>query len=98
MHPEQAEEFDWDEYTVEKLAGKSPPITPHEAEEVYFNDPVWRPNKKNRAGDWKMIGRTDGGRLLTLFLRTLPDRRAIRIITGYEATAGDQTEYEKERQ
>ena len=43
-----------------------------------------------------MVGRTDGGRALTIFVLTQPDTRTIRVITGYDAPEGDRTRYLKE--
>src|SRR5579871_5820901 len=44
-------------------------------------------------GDYKMIGRTDGGRLLTIVVRWDLSRRTLRPITGWDSTAGERTRY-----
>ncbi len=90
-HPAHAEAWEWDEGNEAELAGHS--IAPVEVEEVFANDPAWARNRKNRSGDWKMIGATDGGRRVTIIVRYDAERRLLRPITGWDATAGDQTRY-----
>ena len=83
MHPSEASEFEWDERNQSELWRHH--IVPEEVEEVFDNHPVWNPNKHNRAGDWKMVGRTNGGRRLTVVVRHLEDRYLLRAITGWDS-------------
>ena len=56
-------------------------------------DTVWVPNKKHRAGDWKLVGFTRSGRALTVIVRSYEDRRVLRPITGWDCTVGDVSKY-----
>jgi hypothetical protein len=51
------------------------------------------PNKRYRAGDWKMLGTTDDGRRLAIVVRFSTDRGTLRPITGWDATAGERSRY-----
>ncbi len=93
-HPSVGEWWEWDEENEQELAGHH--ITPQEVYEVWANGPIWAPNKRHRAGDWKMLGRTDGGRQLAIVIRFYADRSMLRPITGWDATAGEQSRYLKE--
>jgi hypothetical protein len=64
-----------------------------EAEEVYANGGVFVPSKRGMSGDWKLAGRTDGDRTLTLVLHYDEDRRIIRVITGWDSTRDEQSRY-----
>ena len=57
------------------------------------NEPSWAPNKRNRAGKWLMIGRTFGGRVLTIVIALDGEGRSARAITGWDSTRGEQTRY-----
>lgn len=91
MHPRQAEGFEWDDGNRQELARHG--IRDFEVEQVWQNDPAYAGNKGNMSGDWKMIGRTNGGRALTVILLTLPEARTIRAITGYDSPRADWTRY-----
>ena len=91
MKPWHAESFDWDDGNDLELASHG--ISQEEVESVFEEGPVWAPNKKDRAGDWLMIGRTAGGRALTIPLRLDETRLAPRPITGWDSTAGERTRY-----
>lgn len=89
--PRNAEAWEWDEGNENELADHR--IDPEEVYQVWENDPTWVPNTRHRPGDRKMIGRTHGGRRLTIVVRYYEDRRTIRPITGWDATKGEITEY-----
>lgn len=89
--PRDAEFIEWDESNEEHLAEHS--IGPAEVQNVIEEAMTWAPNKKNRAGDWKVIGKTHGGRLLTIVVRYDEDRRCLRPITGWETTVGERKRY-----
>ena len=95
VHPDDAEAFDWNYGNVEELARHS--ITPFEVEEVFANERSWMPNKRSGVGNWMMIGRTDGGRLITVVILFTEDNRTIRPITGWDSDTGERTEFVKRR-
>ncbi len=59
MHPRDAEGFEWDEANEDELWDHR--IRPWEVEEVFWNRPEWVRNKREGSGDYKMVGRTNGG-------------------------------------
>ena len=83
MHPSEASEFEWDEGNASELARHG--IVPEEVEEVLDNHPAWTPNKRFRAGYWRMTGRTNGGRRLTIAVEYEGHGYILRAITGWEA-------------
>jgi len=50
------------------------------------------PNRR-RSGDWLLIGRTDGGRVLTLVLVYKERQRLLRVFTGWPSTIGERRRY-----
>lgn len=97
MHPRNATGFEWDDGNRDELAQPHHPIQEWEAEEVFLNGPVWMPNRKRHSGDWKMVGRTDDGRALTLIANVNEKTGELRIITGWDATKADHTRYLSKR-
>jgi uncharacterized DUF497 family protein len=101
VSPEDAEVFDWDDPDDEvgntaHLAESRPDrpgISMSDAESVFWNGCTFVPNKRYRSGDWKMIGLTDGGRVLTLVISYDSGFRRIRVITGWDTTAGERSRY-----
>lgn len=93
MHPRDAEVFDWDEGNEAELETPRHPIKPWEVEEVFQNGPLWVRNKREGSGDYKMIGETDGGRLLTVVVTTNDANNSIRPITGWEVTQAERSKY-----
>jgi hypothetical protein len=93
-HPSQAASWEWWEGDEDELHEHR--ITPNEVYDVWINGPQFARNKRRRTGDWKMMGRTDGGRKLTIVLRYYAGRRSVRPITGWESTDGEITRYFKE--
>jgi uncharacterized DUF497 family protein len=92
MRPWEAEGFEWDEGNESELWGPHR-ILPWEVEDVFWNAPVWVPNKKEGSGDYKMIGRTNGGRRLTIVVETKEVTRMLRPVTGWETTGGELSRY-----
>ncbi len=90
-HPRHATRVEFDENNESELARHN--ISASEAFEVLTNDPKWAPNKKGRAGLWLAVGRTDGGRPLTLPITYDDSRLSVRPITGWDSTAGEKTRY-----
>lgn len=93
MHPAEAELWSWDEGNESELAAHG--ISPWEVEEVFGEGPKWAPNKRNRAGDWKMVGRTSGGRRLTVIVRFYEESALLRPITGWDSTSGERSRYDQ---
>jgi uncharacterized DUF497 family protein len=93
--PSGGEAWEWDEGNEGELSRHG--ISPEEVYEVWENGPVWVPNVRHRAGDWKMLGRTNGGRPLTIVIRFYPDRGMLRVITGWNTTTGERSRYLKGR-
>lgn len=95
-NPNDAEIIEWDDDLQESgntahLAEHR--ITPEEAEEVFYNGGKLIPNTKG-TGDYYLVGRTNGGRALTLVLAYDEVRRCIRIFTGWDSTDGEKTRYQ----
>ena len=90
MHPNDAEGFEWDDGNVDELAAHH--ITPYEVEEVFDNLPGWGRNKRSGAGNYKMVGRTDAGRVLTIVILWRENLRLIRPITGWDSTDGERAQ------
>ncbi len=90
-HPRNAEEFEIDDGNESELAAHG--ITATEAVQVLLNDPEWVRNKKGRAGVWKAVGRTNGGRVLSIPVVYDDSRRVVRPVTGWDATPGEKTRY-----
>ena len=95
MHPADAVDLEWDDWNEAELAAHG--VESWEVVEVFYNQPVWVPNRRHRAGDWKMVGWTDAGRALTIIVRTRPETASLYLITGWDATAGDRTRYLRKR-
>ena len=84
MHPSDAEAIEWDDHNELHLAGRG--IYAEEVHQVLGNAPTWITNRRGRAGDWKAIGETDGGRHLTVVVAVDELRHAIRPFTGWMST------------
>ena len=91
--PRTARFIEWDEHNEEKLAHHG--ISTVEVEQLWSNRPVVLPNKRGRSGDYKLVGRTDGGRSLTVIIKHYPSRQAIRPITGWDSPKSDVTRYRR---
>lgn len=95
MHPSRAFGFEWDEANEAHLALKG--ITPDEVEQVFDNIPVWLPNKRAGSGDWLMVGRTNGGRWLSIVVQTLAATRYLRAFTGLPSSEHQRQIYRRQR-
>ena len=91
MQPWEAEGFEWDDENKRKIARHH--IWEWEVEEVFWNWPIWAPNKKGRAGDRLMVGETDGGRKLTIPVQVKPITRQLRPITGWPSSQAELSKY-----
>ena len=90
-HPSQALVWEWREGDENELHEHR--ISPEEIYQVWANRPKFARNKRRRVGDWKMMGKTDGGRKLMIVLRYYVTIRSLRPITGWESTDGEITRY-----
>jgi hypothetical protein len=68
-------------------------VTPIEVDQVFLNRPVWLRNKANRRANWRMLGRTDGGRALDVKILWDEDRDVLVPVTAWEASRADQERY-----
>src|ERR687890_56132 len=93
MHPKEAEGFEWDEANESELADPRHPIQPWEVVQVFWNVPVWAPNRRGRSGDRIMVGRTDGGRRLTIVVQVKGATRQLRPIMGWLSTQAELSKY-----
>ena len=89
MHPSQAEGFEWDDGNEDELARHH--VNAVEVEQVFGNEPRWFKNRKSGSGDWQMLGRTHGGRILTIIVLWKEEELTLRPVTGWDATDGDRT-------
>lgn len=90
-HPSAFLEVEFDEGNESELTAHG--ITVSEAWQVLTSEPAWARNKKNRAGLWLAVGRTDGGRRLTLPVTYDASRRHVRPVTGWPSTDGEIARY-----
>lgn len=95
MHPRDAEGFEWDEDNEDELWDHK--IRPWEVEQVFWNHPVWAPNKKGRSGDYMMVGKMNGGRRLTIPVKPNAATRRLRPITGWESSPAELSKYGRGR-
>jgi uncharacterized DUF497 family protein len=91
MKPWDAEALDWDEGNESELADHG--ISQAEVEQLFDSGPRWVPNKKHRAGDWKMVGYTGSGRAITVVASWDDARAILRPVTGWDCTRGEKTKY-----
>ncbi len=87
MHPSQASGIEWDDGNEWELGRHG--ISLVDVLQVFVNDPVWARNKHNRSAQFKMVGRTDGGRRLTVIVLMAADSDLARPITGWDSTRGE---------
>ena len=92
MYPRDAEGFEWDEEENEAELWIHR-IRSWEVEQVFLSRPVWVRNRKGRSGDFKMVGRTNGGRRLTITVQVKAMKRQLRPITGWESTRSELSKY-----
>lgn len=80
----QVEHIQWDDANL--LHATRHGVSADEINQVIANNPLYRANKKLRAGDYSTIGVTDGGRRVELKVKWYPATRTIRPITAWEAS------------
>jgi uncharacterized DUF497 family protein len=65
----------------------------HTVRKVFYNEGVFCSNKNAGTGDWKLVGRTNAGRVLTVVLHYNEEARSIRAITGWDSTVAERSKY-----
>lgn len=82
-------ELEFDDYNIEELARHR--IRPREVLQLLDNAFTVRRNKKHRSGQRQLIGRTHGGRVLTIIMAetSVPDRW--RPVTGWDSTEAERS-------
>jgi hypothetical protein len=81
--PRYAASFEWDSSNEEHLAQHD--VSPYEVEQVFRNDPQWRRNKRGRAAQYVMDGRTDAGRSLRVLVTWADEvERVLRAVTAWD--------------
>ena len=70
-------------------------ISLEEVLEVRWDDPAFFRDKQ--VGRALMIGRTDGGRLLTVVLEETKQPYTWDVVTGWQSTKGETTQWRKAR-
>lgn len=95
MHPRDAERLEWNEENEDELWDHD--IRPWEVEQVFQNRPVWARHKRGRAGDYLMVGKSDGGRRLTIPVKPNEATKGLRPITGWESSKADLSKYGRKR-
>jgi uncharacterized DUF497 family protein len=76
--------LEFDDNNIEHLGKHG--IAPEEIEQITGNDYITARNVRQPESRIVMIGRTDGGRLLTVVLEATRDDVVWRPITGWEST------------
>ena len=100
-HPSSAEVIAYEpgdehtgrEGTLEHFAHHQ--ISAAEIEQVFINSPMWWRNKKGRRANWRMVGETDGGRLLDIKVFWDEDRGVLIPITGLSLSEADRRKYRR---
>lgn len=100
-HPSSAETIAYEpgdermgrEGTLEHFAHHH--ITATEIEQVFTNNPMWWRNKKGRRANWRMVGETDGGRLLDIKVFWDEDRGVLIPITGLSLSKAVRRTYRR---
>jgi len=82
--------FEWEETNETKLLSRHG-VTAAEAEECFFN----RPSVRRKEGQYLMLGRTDGGRLLFLVFER-KSRGVVRIFSAREMTEGERAAFRRD--
>lgn len=82
-------ELEFDDYNIEELARHN--IRPRDVLQLLDNVFTVRRNRKHRSGRRQLIGKTHGGRTLTIILveTAVPDRW--RPVTGWDSTTAERS-------
>ncbi|MCG0277750.1 MAG: BrnT family toxin [Thermanaeromonas sp.] len=83
--------FKWDTWNTGHIARHR--VRPEEAEEVFFNEPLFR---KGRSGTYMALGPTDDGRLLTVIYAVRPGGE-VYVVTARDMDHKERRLYRRER-
>ncbi|MDQ1532153.1 MAG: hypothetical protein QOE37_2301 [Microbacteriaceae bacterium] len=68
-------------------------VTLLELDQVFMNRPIWLRNKNNRTANWRMLGRTSGGRAIDAKVLWDEARDELIPATAWTASRADQRKY-----
>jgi len=91
--PIQIRTLVWDEHNEEHIARHG--VTPREVSQMVENPHIVVRNRSDRQGQHLMIGRTHGGRALTVALTKTRSTETWRPVTAYPATDAQSRLLEK---
>jgi uncharacterized DUF497 family protein len=83
-HPASADWVEIDDANEGHIARHG--VTPVELQQMLDNDPLWSRNKNGMTAEWRVIGRTNGGRPLVAAVTYDEQRNCIRPITARTCT------------
>lgn len=87
-------DLEFDEANESKLAKHG--ITVREAIQVLDDKFKAFRNRKSRAGEYLLVGRTHGGRLLTMPIVSTSVEGRWRPVTGWDSSNAEKTRYENQ--
>ncbi len=88
--------FDWDRGNARKTEAHG--VTQTEAEQVFFNEPLLLTRDAKHSGmepRYRALGRTDGGRLLTIVVTIRGKGTLVRVISAREMNRHEKKEYKR---
>ena len=89
--PWDAENIEWDEGNEPKVVAHR--ISPNEVMEALLDAEIWRPNQKGKTGNWKVYGKTQGGKAITMVILWDPIRMNLRPITAWPSSESEKGKY-----
>ena len=89
--PWDAENIEWDEGNEPKVVAHG--ISPNEVMEALLDAEIWRPNQKGKTGNWKVYGKTQGGKAITMVILWDPIRMNLRPITAWPSSESEKGKY-----
>lgn len=89
--PWDAEIIEWDEDNEPKVIKHG--LSPIEIIEALADAETWRPNEAGKTGNWKVYGRTTGGKAVTMVVLWDPIRMSLRPITAWMASETEKGRY-----
>ena len=95
MQPWEAEDLEFDDANEAHLAQHN--IAALEVTQVWWNGPIFVPNKKGLTATWLMLGDTNGNRALTIAVVTMEITLRLRPITGWNSTNWELTKWRPRR-
>ena len=95
VHPAEADYLQFDDANQAELAAHD--VSPTDASQVFWNSPIYMPNRRSVTGEWLMIGPTDGGRFLTISVVCDEITWLTRPITGWDSDPSQVARWRKQR-